>query len=450
MPTDGPKQQLSHYEARATQRTQAGCRAVIASVEEGSPAWAAGLSAGMVLVEVEGHPLRDVIEWRWWADGFTVQVTLEDGETATLERGLGQAWGLEFEDVVFDGLMTCVNACQFCFMRMLPAHMRNTLYIRDDDYRLSFLQGNFVTLSNLSDEDVERIVEYGLQPLHVSLHAVSPQVRERLVGRNAARGLEVLERLLDSGIQVHVQLVVCPGINDGEELERTLRWVQAHPGVLTCGLVPLGYTKHQKRFTSSFSDDPQAAAAVIDTVQAFAGGSFDAQAGARFHISDEFFLDASRPFPPAAYYGSFPQFHDGIGMMRSFIDEWGQCEALIARQAETLRGGPAPCVVVGEAFARVLGPLLEESALAGLVRMLPVKNRYFGGNVDVTCLLTGADLVPALRSAAPAGPVIMARETFSPGLALLDDVTLAQLQHETGCSIRLCTYCARELLEALA
>ena len=450
MPTDGPSQQLSHYEARSCGAEQAGCRAVIAAVEEGSPACRAGLRRGMVLVEVEGHPLRDVIEWRWWADGFAVQVTLEDGRTLVLERDLGQAWGLEFEDVVFDGLMTCVNACQFCFMRMLPAHMRNTLYIRDDDYRLSFLQGNFVTLSNLSDADVERIVEYGLQPLHVSLHAVTPAVREQLIGRNAARGFDVLERLLASGIQVHVQLVVCPGINDGEELERTLRWVDERPGVLTCGLVPLGYTKHQTRFSRSFSDDPQAAAAVIDTVQAFAGGAIDAQAGARFHISDEFFLDAGRPFPPAAYYGSFPQFHDGIGMMRSFIDEWQQSSALIERQAAALEGGPEPCVVVGEAFARVLGPLLGESALAGLVRMLPVKNRYFGGNVDVTCLLTGADLVPALRCAAPAGPVIMARETFSPDLALLDDMTLAQLQCQTGCSIRLCTYCARELLEALA
>lgn len=437
-----------HYEASCP-GGRAGCRAVIAHVDEGSPAQRAGLEPGMALTHVEGEPLRDIIDWRWWADGFSVEVTLEDGRQAVLERDLGQGWGIEFEDVVFDGLMTCVNACTFCFMRMLPKGMRETLYVRDDDYRLSFLQGNFVTLTNLGDDDVERIVERDLQPLHVSLHAVSPDVREALMGRNAQRGLDVLEQLLSAGIRVHTQIVVVPHVNDGAELARTLAWVEARPQVLSCGIVPLGYTKYQDRFTSSFSDDPDAAADVIELVRELQEDSGREQRNTYLQLSDEFYLDAGYSFPPARFYAGYPQFQDGIGMMRAFIDEWEQCAELVEKTAGLLEGGPAPTVVVGQAFHKVLAPLVEASPLAGKVRLLAVENAFFGGNVDVTCLLTGADIVPALGAARPEGPVILARQLFNDDMALLDDVTLAQVQAAAGQEVRLCTYCARELLEAL-
>ncbi len=437
-----------HYEASGATSSRA-CRAVIAHVEPGSPADDAGLRVGMALTQVEGHPLSDIIEWRWWADGFTVEVTLEDGRVVEIERDLGQDWGIEFADVVFDGLRTCVNNCTFCFMRMLPKGMRKTLYVRDDDYRLSFLQGNFVTLTNLSDDDVERIVTYGLSPLHVSLHAVSPDVREKLMGRNAARGMEVLERLLDAGIEVHTQIVVVPGVNDGAALARTLGWIEARSQVLSCGIVPLGYTKYQDRFTSSFSDDPDAAAAVIELVREMQEDSGREQRNCWLQLSDEFYLDAGYPFPPARFYAGYPQFQDGIGMMRAFLDEWAESGELVARAAGALEGAPVPIVVTGTAFAGVLRPLVDASPLAGKVALLPVENAFFGGNVDVTCLLTGADIIPALQAAEPAGPVIMARQLFNEHDALLDDVTRADIEQQCRCTVRLCTYSPRELLEAL-
>lgn len=438
-----------HYEAAPAQLGQPGCRAHIAAVEPGSPADEAGLARGMVLSEVEGMPLRDIIDWRWYADGFEAEVTLADGQRVLLQRGLGQSWGITFSDVIFDGLKTCRNACAFCFMRMLPPDMRKTLYVRDDDYRLSFLQGNFVTLTNLSDDDVARIIECGLQPLHVSLHAISADVRRKLMGAHAARGMEVLEQLLEAGIEVHAQIVVVPHVNDGLELARTLAWVEARPQVLSCGIVPLGYTKYQDRFDSSFSDDPKAAAAVIELVRELQEDSGRERRNTCLQLSDEFYLDAGYDFPPARFYAGYPQFQDGIGMMRSFIDEWHQSAALIAAQAAALAAGPAPTIVTGTAFARVLGPLLDSSALCGLVSVLPVENEFFGGNVDVTGLLTGADLLPALRTACPEGPVILSRQMFNPAGALLDDVTLEDLRAQTGCEIRVCTYCARELLETL-
>ncbi len=425
------------------------CRAVVAHVDTGSPAQACGIEPGMVFTQVEGEPLRDIIEWRWYADGFDVEVTLETGERVLIERELGQDWGITFDDSIFDGVIICKNACTFCFMHMLPQGMRPTLYLRDDDYRLSFLQGNFVTLTNVSDDDFERIVEYDLSPLHVSLHAVSPDVRRELIGKNATRGMEMLEALLEAGIEVHVQVVVVPGVNDGLELTRTLSWICAHPGVLSAAFVPLGYTKFQKRFDRSFSDDPDAAAQVIELIREFQEDSGVEQRNTSLQVADEFYLNAGYAFPPADAYAGYPQFHDGIGMMRSFIDDWQRSADAIANLAASWEERPPARIVCGVAFARVLEPLIEVSPLAGLLSVLAVENRFFGGNVDVSCLLTGADLLPALEVASPAGIVVLARQLFNPAMALLDDVSLAELEAVTKCPIVLCTYNPSEILEVL-
>ncbi len=425
------------------------CRARIARIEPGSPADRAGLTAGMVITHVEDVPLRDLIEWRWQADGYDVELALEDGRFAYIERELGEDWGIVFDDCIFDGVITCRNACTFCFMGMLPKGMRSTLYLRDDDYRLSFLQGNFVTLTNVSDEDLERIIECHLSPLHVSLHAVSPDVRETLMGKNAARGMEVLEALLDAGLEVHVQVVVVPGVNDGAELMRTLAWIERHPGVLSAGFVPLGYTKHQKRFSSSFSDDPDAAAAVIELIREFQEDSGVERRNPRLQIADEFYIDAGYDFPPAFMYADYPQFQDGIGMMRSFIDEWDESAERIAQLAKLLDEARPAHIVCGTAFAGVLQGLIDESPLAGKLKILSVENEFFGGNVDVTCLLTGSDLVPALRAAHPEGIVLIAREMFNQDLKLLDDVTFAEVEAADEMTVRLCTYTPADILDAL-
>jgi putative radical SAM enzyme (TIGR03279 family) len=442
-------EQTGAYELSHVPHEHGACRAVIASVDPGSPADVAGLTPGMVLTEVEGAPLTDIIEWRWQADGFAVEVTLESGKTLALERELGQDWGLTFDDVIFDGLITCKNACSFCFMTMLHKGMRPTLYLRDDDYRLSFLQGNFVTLTNLSDAQVQRIIDYDLEPLHVSLHAVTPAVRERLIGKNASRGMKVLEQLLDAGLSVHVQLVVCPGVNDGLELVKTLSWVSQHEGVLSCGIVPLGYTRFSRHFTSSFSDDPAAAAEVIEIVREFQEDSGIERRNARLQVADEFYLDAGYDFPPARFYADYPQFQDGIGMMRSFIDEFSTLEEEVTAAARDLEGKASVTIVSGTAFARVLEGLIEKSPLASHVRILGVENRFFGGNVDVTGLLCGSDIVAALKEDAPEGPVVLSRTCFNFDERTLDDMTVSEIEQASGCKLRLCTYCADELVATL-
>ncbi len=380
----------------------------VAAVEEGGPAWEAGIEPGMRIERVNGVVPRDLIDWRWEADGACCELEVfdpRDGSVTPCElwREPGEDWGIDFTDVLFDGIRTCVNACQFCFMAMLPPEARATLTLRDDDYRLSFLQGNFVTLTNVSDEETERIVTCGLSPMNVSIHAITPEARRSLIGRHADRGIEVLERLLAGGIEVHAQIVLCPGINDGPELAATLDWVEARPGITSLAIVPLGYTKHSRRFKSSYSDDPEASRAVVHLLEPYQERARRALGITRFQLSDEFYLDADLPVPPAETYDGYPQFYDGIGMLRSFLDE----TELVARDRMTdLRAVDNALaeknlrleLVCGEAAAETIGTFCRTLSPDGRASTRSIRNDYFGGDVNVTGLIVSEDLLGQMPS----------------------------------------------------
>ncbi len=378
----------------------------VAAVEEGSPAWEAGIEPGMRVVSVNGVEPRDLIDWRWEADGAWCELEVfdpRDGTTSPCElwREPGQDWGVDFTDVLFDGIRTCVNACQFCFMAMLPPEARATLTLRDDDYRLSFLQGNFVTLTNVSDEEAERIVACGLSPMNVSIHAITPEVRRSLIGRHADRGIEVLERLLAGGIEVHAQIVLCPGINDGAELAATLDWAEARPGITSLAVVPLGYTKHSRRFNRSYSDDPEAAREVVRLIEPYQRRAREALGITRFQLSDEFYVAARLEVPPAETYDGYPQFYDGIGMLRSFLDE----AALVARSRAAELARIDACLgeknlrlllVCGEAAAETIDVFARLLSPSGRASVTAIRNDYFGGDVNVTGLIVSEDLLAQL------------------------------------------------------
>jgi putative radical SAM enzyme (TIGR03279 family) len=403
--------------------------AIIAAVEPDSPAARAGLEPGMVVLSVDGEPLRDIVDWLWLTDGAEIRLEVvgkrrsqagasdcepmcpesgckaarNDVDDASPElsfivtRNIDETWGIAFEDPLFDGVMTCRNNCLFCFMNMLPNGLRQALYVRDDDYRLSFLQGNFVTLTNLTAADVERIIDMRLSPLHVSLHAVTPQVRERLIGRHQAWGLEALEQLLAAGIELHVQVVLVPGINDGGELDATLRWIEQRPGILSAGIVPYGYTRYA-RLQASYAE-PQQAQAVLAQIEPYQRRTRQAHGVSLFQPSDEFYCNAyplaiAEHLPPANYYDSYPQFEDGIGLLRAFTDEWQATIAGLTGEEHW----PLASLVCGTAFARFFQPLLAASPLAGRLGLLPVENRFFGGNIDVSGLLTATDIIEQLGS----------------------------------------------------
>lgn len=372
---------------------------LIRAVRPESPADDAGIEPGMRIVSVNGVPLTDMIVWLWESGEAEIDIEAFDPRDATvtpctLERFPEEDWGIDFDGPVFDGMRTCVNACIFCFMTMLPKNMRNTLYIRDDDYRLSFLQGNFVTLTNMSEEDVEQTIRYHMSPMNVSLHAVSPDVRRRLMGKNAARGLEVLERLMAADIEIHAQIVLCPGLNDGEELARTLAFAEAHPQITSMGIVPLGFTKFQKRFTSSFSDDVEASRAVIAQVEPYQRRARERFGRSVFQLSDEFYLDAELDPPPAEFYDGYPQYYDGIGMIRSYMDDTaellGDEQRLAKIRAALSERGLSLVALSGEGARRVVEAFVGPG-LGG--RVVAIENRYFGGNVNVTGLICGCDLL---------------------------------------------------------
>ncbi|MST72046.1 DUF512 domain-containing protein [Olsenella porci] len=413
--------------------------AVVASVEEGSPAWEAGIEPGMRVETVNGKPLRDIIDWRWEASDATCQLSVftpDDGLTypCTLEREAGQDWGIEFEDVLFDGIRTCVNACQFCFMRMLPDDARASLSLRDDDYRLSFLQGNFVTLTNVTDDDLARIIECRLEPMNVSLHAVSPDVRRSLIGPHAQRGLDVLQALCDAGLEVHGQIVLCAGINDGEELRRTLDWVEERDNITSLALVPMGYTKYSRNFSHSFSEDVEASREVVRLIEPYQRRARERLGRTRFQLSDEFYLDAQLPVPESETYDGYPQFYDGIGMLRSFLDE---ARDICQDHADELDGivdalrsrGLRALAVCGEAAEGVIRGFCAAWA-RGLVSALAIHNDYYGGDVNVTGLIVSVDLLAQLPKDLSGTVVLLPEVMFNFDKVTLDGGSQAQILDE--------------------
>ena len=419
----------------------------IASVEPGSPAASAGLSPGDRIVAANGRPLADVIDWRWESSEAEVLVSVEGADGSrrdmTLRRSEG-GWGLHFAEQLFDGVRECANSCVFCFVAQLPPGLRPTLYVRDDDFRLSFLHGNFVTLTNVTAADVDRILEQALSPLYVSLHAVTPKVRRRLMcPTEADDALGTLEELMRGGIDVHLQIVLVPGLNDAEELDETLSWAARHERVLSVGVVPMGFTAHQTRFRSSYPD-PASASAVLERVRQWQAVMRVERRQTWVQAADELYLAARRPLPAWDEYDGFPQYDNGVGLARAFVDE---VKSAIAERRE--RGGPEPVspsrhavLLTGELFAPVLMRLASALATIGVdSEVLPVHNALFGGNVSVTGLLSRADIAEAIRGHGGEGPYLVPDAVVNSDGLFLDDLSYQgepgeTLSRQTGRDVR--------------
>lgn len=413
----------------------------IISVAEGSPFDDAGFTPGCRILSVDGNPLRDVLDWRWYADGeeITVEYVDCDGEAGEIDlfRDEGEDWGVEFDGAVFDKIKTCRNACVFCFMHQLPKDVRASLVLRDDDWRLSFLQGNFVTLTNLKEDDFDEIVERHISPLRLSLHCITPEVRRKMIGKHAQHGIDMLERLLEAGIEFDAQIVLTPGYNDGLELQKTLTWAYMRPGILNIGIVPLGYTKHQQRFEDSYND-PEVARSVIETVEPMQKHALAERGFPWVYLADEFYCNAFpdsllEHLPPTEYYGRFEMFEDGIGIVRTSVDEWESCAEQVQHLAEVLEEEDARVYYIfGEAQRPCMVRLMNESPAAGRLVPLVVKNNHFGGNVDVTGLLCGFDVAMAIRGVAASDYVVLPKIMFNSDGFTLDDMTVDDIRDTSG------------------
>ena len=420
----------------------------VVAVAPGSPAARAGLAPGDEVVLVSGRAPRDVIEWRVLVDEADVELEVRSGgleRTVVVPKREGEPLGAEVSSSLFDQVRTCDNHCEFCFIYQLPPGMRPSLYLKDDDYRLSFLYGNFTTLTRFTEADLERVVTERLSPLNVSIHATDPDVRSRMLrNRRGATSLRWLRALLDHGIEVHGQVVVCPGVNDGEVLADTLVGVlDEYPELASVAVVPLGVSRWSDE-AAMRSHTRAEAEAVVDLVAAWQA-RFLALLGRRLvFAADEYHLLAGRPFPHPDTYEGFAMHEDGIGMARTFEAEFlGRSDGATGPRAgffSWVDGAPAEGyraprtapgqvtvrprraapvgILTGPYGAQVLEPLVASLGRPD-VRIVPVANDFFGGNIGVTGLMVGSDLARTL-AAEPEGHRYLLPDVCLSGGTFLD------------------------------
>ncbi len=421
----------------------------ISKVRKHSLADKAGIQAGEKLCSVNGCAVRDIIDLSFLTTDDLVELEIEnhDGQKRLLQiaKHPDEDLGLEFESAVFDKVRTCYNNCIFCFVDQMIPGMRPSLYVRDDDYRLSFLYGNFITLTNMNDADFDRIIKPHLSPLYISVHATDPQVRCQMMhNRFAGEIMDKIQRLLDAGIQIHTQIVCCPGYNDGAVLQKTFEDLYAlHPGILTMAVVPVGLTKHRAHLHPMRTFTPDEAAQVVENVTAWQQQCREETGKSFVYLGDEFYLLAGKELPPSDYYDGFPQLENGIGLTRNFLNEWEQ-----ALQHLQYAQGTEPAVIpVGESAYKVLQPLLDafNAQYKTEHRFLSVKNKFFGGHVNVTGLLTGSDILPEVKNCQR---VILPAVVLNQDNLFLDDMALAQFKKDLNGKVEIAAN-AGELLHLL-
>ncbi|MBM3275375.1 MAG: DUF512 domain-containing protein [Candidatus Sericytochromatia bacterium] len=429
---------------------------LISAVAPGSLAAAAGLSVGDRLEAVGDFLLQDLIDYRYQTAEPRVRLRLWRGDDAIevdIRKDPDEDLGLAFDEAVFDRVRQCANKCEFCFIHQMPEGFRDSLYIEDDDYRLSFLQGNFITMTNLAERDWKRIGELRLSPLYVSVHTTNVELRREMLKQPLATRLHAqLDRLTGMGIDFHAQIVLVPGRNDGAELDRTLselleRW---SPHVLTICIVPFGATRFRQplHLPPLAQPTPEWCQGVISQVKTHQQRLKKAYGDPIVRLADEFYIQAGVPFPGVAHYGDFPNLGDGVGGARLLAHEWSKAARKLPGR---LQEACSATLITGRAARSILQPIVDRlNQVGGLsVRLLALPSRYWGDDITVTGLLTGSDVAAGLRETGVGGTVWLPDIMLRSGTrTFLDDRTVADVATETGADIQVLTTDARGLLTA--
>ena len=412
----------------------------VTAVDENSPAQRLGLRPGCALLTIDGHPLSDALDYQFYTTppAFSLEICA-DGQQRTLQvqKGEYEPLGCNFKTYLGDEKHSCSNHCMFCFIDQLPPGMREPLYFKDDDERLSFLFGNYITLTNLSEHEIDRIIQMHISPIFVSVHTTNPALRVRmLANKRGGEVLQYLPKLAAGGIELNCQLVLCRGINDGDELRRTLNDLLAlRPQVGSIAAVPAGVTDYREGLYKLTPYDRQSAAETLDILEEFAQKCRAEYGRSIVYPSDEWYLTAQREVPPAEFYDEFAQLEDGVGMWRLYHDTFLQ-------ELEDYRGLVLPHAL-DVATGTLAAPLIKE-CMQALMQRYPqvqvtvhaIENRYFGGNVSVTGLVTGTDIAAQCRGTLQSGtlavPEVMLRDEKD---RFLDDVTPAGLGESLGCRV---------------
>jgi putative radical SAM enzyme (TIGR03279 family) len=430
---------VHEYRDAPAHRGEEGQKLRVLSVDPGSVAERIGLKPGDQIQELNGKPLLDVIDFQFNAANVGRRTTIRTQDRKiTFVRREWESFGLEFEAIE---PMTCKNQCVFCFVHQNPKNVRRSLHIKDEDYRLSFLFGNYLTLTNVDEAEMQRIIEQRLSPLYVSVHATEAELRRTLLGIEEYDGfMGKVERLAKAGIQMHGQVVLCPGLNDGVHLERTIDdFRKFHPMTASIAIVPVGLTDHRKNLPTLQPFTPEYARELIAHMVGIQK-KLKREMGTPFaYLGDEVYIMAGAKIPPASHYAEFPQMENGVGMVRTFLTQWS------AGMRRWKPSGTKGTVCTGKVFYPYLRDCVDR--LGTDLRVVAIESRFWGAGIGVAGLLTGSDFIEALKGRVYGDFVVIPSECMvGDEYLFLDDLTIKDVERELGVPVMPSGYDARDFL----
>lgn len=410
---------------------------------------------GEKLLTINGHVIEDVLDYKYYSyePRLTLEVESKDGKVRRIrvKKLEGEPLGLDFEIYLMDAARGCSNRCLFCFIDQLPKGLRKTLYFKDDDARLSFLTGNYITLTNLTEREIHRICALRVSPLNISVHTTDPELRVKMLRNPKAAGiLPLLRQFAQAGITMDCQIVCCPGINDGEALQKTMNdLAELYPNVNSVSIVPVGLTKHREHLPKLTPFDPASASETVDRVERFAAECLEKHGSRIFWCSDELYLKALRDVPRDEYYEDYSQLENGVGLIRLLKTEFEYA----LEDAEAPETYTPFSIATGVAASPLLHELLEKTRarfpdVDG--RVYTIENDFFGHTIDVAGLITGQDLIAQLRDKPIRGRLLIPSVMIRSGQGIfLDDVTLKDVEDALGVPVQPVDNEGAKLLEAM-
>lgn len=428
---------------------------IINGVQNGSIAEEAGIEKGDILVSIDGEKVYDIFDFRFLtaSECLTLEIQKEDGEIweIDIEKDEDEDLGLEFEHDMIDEAQSCNNKCIFCFIDQLPVGMRDTLYFKDDDSRLSFLTGNYVTLTNVDKSDIERIIKYKLSPINVSVHTTNPDLRVfMLKNKFAGNVVSVIKKLVDNGTTVNCQIVLCRGINDGSELDRTLSDLSAlYPGVGSISVVPVGITRYRDELCRLEPYDSKASVDVIKQVEKWQKELLKKYRSRVVYLADEFYIMAGEKIPEYKEYEDFPQIENGVGLISMLKHEFYQHIEKIKIESFNNRKVSIATGVSAYNYIRELAHELTERFKIN-INVYEIKNEFFGENVTVTGLLTGRDIVSRLKGKELGHELLICDCMLKADEdVFLDDYTLSMIESQLDVRIKVVENSGKAFVEGV-
>ncbi len=418
----------------------------IASVVSGSLAEDAGLKSGDILTHINDIEINDYLDYMYASCNEDLTLILNDRQVEISNEDY-EPLGICFDTLLIDEPKSCHNKCVFCFIDQLPKGMRESCYFKDDDYRLSFLQGNYVTMTNMKDSDIDRILKYNLPRINISVHTTNPKLRQKMLNnKNAGKINEYLTRLAEGGLNINAQIVLCPGYNDGEELDRTLSDIEKIAyGVESLSVVPVGLSDHREGLAHIEPFTKESATQVLDQIEKWQE-KFRKEYGTNLvYAADEFYITAERDFPTYDEYEGFPQIENGVGLCASLIEEFGDALSL----KKTLKPKHKKTIATGYCSYKVICDLIAK--LEGdMISVIPIKNNFFGEKITVTGLLTGRDIINQLKGRDLGDTLLLSSAMLRHGEnVLLDNITCDDIERELNTKVEISSNDGYELLDLL-